>query len=70
MMCFWQVETKHVQNANDQVKLSGNAQVKSKIEDQKADQLGSIGYIPWGNHEVIIDVTIHDDVDHATQQPM
>ena len=69
MMCFWQVETKHVQNANDQVKLSGNAQVKSKIEIRKRTSSGVLIH-PWGNHEVIIDVTIHDEVDHATQQPL
>jgi hypothetical protein len=32
-MSFRQVETKQMQNANDQMELSGNSQVKGKIDD-------------------------------------
>src|SRR5688572_11403266 len=70
MMCFRQVETKHVQNANDHVKLSGNPEVEAKIGDQIAYQLESIGYISRGNHEVIVDVTIQDEVDHPSEDPL
>src|SRR5919198_1436085 len=69
MVCLRQIETKHVQNANDHVKLSGNPQVKTKIGDQIADQLGSIGYIPRGNHEVIVDVAIQNEVEHTPDHP-
>ena len=58
MVCFGQVEAKQVQNANDQVKLSGNPQIEGKIGDQKADELRSSGYFLWGNHQVIINKTI------------
>ena len=69
-MRFRQVETKQVQNANDQMKLSGDPEVKGKIGDEKADQLESIGYILRDNHEVIINVTIQDEVDHPPEHPL
>ena len=48
MVCFRQVETKQVQNANDQMKLSGDPQVEGKIGDQIADQLRTYWLLPPG----------------------
>ena len=70
MVCFRQIETKKMQDANDQVKLSGDPQVKGKIGDQIADQLNGIRYIHRGNDEVIIDVAIQDEVDHTSEHPL
>src|SRR6266545_5404331 len=69
-VCFRQVETKQMQNANDQVKLSGNPEVKGKIGDQIADQPECIGYICRRHHDVIINVTIQDEVDDPSQHPL
>ena len=70
MVCFRQVETKQVQNADDQVKLSGNPEVEGKIGDQIPNQLERVGYIPWGDHKVIIDETIEDEMDHPSEYPL
>ena len=42
MVGFRQVETKQMQNANDQVKLPGNPEVEGKIGDQIPYQLESV----------------------------
>src|SRR5215216_4974269 len=70
MVCFRQVETKQVQNTNDQVKLSGDPKVERKIGDQITDQLERIGHILRGDHEVVIDVTIQDELDHPAEYPL
>src|SRR5574338_584998 len=69
MVGLRQVKAKQVQNANDQMKLSGDPEVEGKIGDQIADQLNGIGYVSRGDHEVIIDVTIEDQVYHPPDHP-
>src|SRR6185436_19201688 len=70
MMGFRQVETKQVQEGNDQVKLSGDAQIEGKIGDHIANQLGRIGYVLRGNHKVIVDNPIQDEMDHSPEHPL
>lgn len=68
MVCFREVETKQVQNANDQVKLARNSQVKSKIGYDIANQFECVGHIRRRDHNVVIDITIQDELDHPPGQ--
>jgi len=70
MVRLWQIETKQMQQAYNQVKRSGNPEVQGEIEDQKTDELERIRYVLWGDHEVIVDESIQDELDHPPKHPL